>query len=290
MSAIGPLAGSTAASAAALQPPASRRDDVHAGARARRRSRSCSSTPGGDVDPLVSVLAATALLDIVAPSCPSSCSAPRARDPVPDGRDQPRLLAAQLTAPVWKALHMGVYVAYALIVLHVASACCSRSAQPWLARRPRRRRLLVVVGLHLVAARRERRDARGLPRLSIAPWRRRLRRRRHPGTPRGDRLPVRRARRRLPLRAIACRRSRTSASTRTVRSARAGSSNGCVVCPWHGYQYLPETGASPPPFTEKSADIPRADRRAAACWSIPRPNPPGTYVEPARIDGAARIA
>jgi len=27
--------------------------------------------------------------------------------------------------------------------------------------------------------------------------------------------------------------------------------DGCVTCPWHGYQYLPEDGASPPPFTEK---------------------------------------
>jgi nitrite reductase/ring-hydroxylating ferredoxin subunit len=27
--------------------------------------------------------------------------------------------------------------------------------------------------------------------------------------------------------------------------------DGCITCPWHGYQYLPETGASPPPFKEK---------------------------------------
>ena len=29
--------------------------------------------------------------------------------------------------------------------------------------------------------------------------------------------------------------------------------DGCVTCPWHGYQYRPETGAAPPPFTEKVA-------------------------------------
>jgi nitrite reductase/ring-hydroxylating ferredoxin subunit/DMSO/TMAO reductase YedYZ heme-binding membrane subunit len=29
--------------------------------------------------------------------------------------------------------------------------------------------------------------------------------------------------------------------------------DGCITCPWHGYQYLPQTGASPPPFTEKLA-------------------------------------
>jgi methionine sulfoxide reductase heme-binding subunit len=35
---------------------------------------------------------------------------------------------AQLTAPVWKALHMGVYAAYALVVAHVASARSRTSA------------------------------------------------------------------------------------------------------------------------------------------------------------------
>ncbi len=27
--------------------------------------------------------------------------------------------------------------------------------------------------------------------------------------------------------------------------------DGCITCPWHGWQYLPETGESPPPFKEK---------------------------------------
>lgn len=27
--------------------------------------------------------------------------------------------------------------------------------------------------------------------------------------------------------------------------------DGCITCPWHGYQYLPQNGQSPPPFTEK---------------------------------------
>ena len=26
---------------------------------------------------------------------------------------------------------------------------------------------------------------------------------------------------------------------------------GCITCPWHGYQYYPHNGQSPPPFTEK---------------------------------------
>ena len=34
--------------------------------------------------------------------------------------------------------------------------------------------------------------------------------------------------------------------------------NGHIVCPWHGYEYLPDNGRSPPPFTEK---IPTYDLR-----------------------------
>ncbi len=29
--------------------------------------------------------------------------------------------------------------------------------------------------------------------------------------------------------------------------------DGCITCPWHGYQYRPLDGCSPPPFTEKIA-------------------------------------
>ena len=58
---------------------------------------------------------------------------------------------------------------------------------------------------------------------------------------------------------------------------------GCITCPWHGYQYLPETGASPPPFVEK---IPTFNVRVknGRVWVDPRPNPAGTRAEPARLE------
>jgi hypothetical protein len=66
--------------------------------------------------------------------------------------------------------------------------------------------------------------------------------------------------------------------------------NGCIVCPWHGYEYRPDTRALPPPFTEKIPTF-RVRITHGSVLVDPRPNPPGTYVEPARIDGAdARIA
>src|SRR5215510_14456676 len=56
-----------------------------------------------------------------------------------------------LTAPVWKMLHMGVYVAYGLIVAHVALGALQSERSPWLAT------LLSggvvwVIGLHIAAA------------------------------------------------------------------------------------------------------------------------------------------
>ena len=58
--------------------------------------------------------------------------------------------------------------------------------------------------------------------------------------------------------------------------------DGCITCPWHGYQYRPETGASPAPFTEKvpTFDVGVRDGRV---WLNPHPKPAGTRVEPAKI-------
>ena len=54
--------------------------------------------------------------------------------------------------------------------------------------------------------------------------------------------------------------------------------DGCVVCPWHGYQYRPHDGTSPPPFTEKVPTF-RVKVAAGRVLVDPRPLPPGTPVE-----------
>src|SRR5204863_9040781 len=64
--------------------------------------------------------------------------------------------------------------------------------------------------------------------------------------------------------------------------------NGCITCPWHGYQYLPDTGASPPPFVEK---IPTFNVRVKSGRVLvhPKPNPPGQRAEPALIEPQPRV-
>ncbi|HTL10268.1 MAG TPA: Rieske 2Fe-2S domain-containing protein [Chitinophagaceae bacterium] len=51
--------------------------------------------------------------------------------------------------------------------------------------------------------------------------------------------------------------------------------DGCITCPWHGYQYLPGNGQSPPPFKEKVSTY---DLRVAEgkVWLHPSPLPEGT--------------
>jgi sulfoxide reductase heme-binding subunit YedZ len=63
--------------------------------------------------------------------------------------------------------------------------------------------------------------------------------------------------------------------------------DGCITCPWHGYQYRPETGASPPPFVEK---VPTFNVRVqdGRVFVHPKPNPAGVRAEPARIESAMR--
>ena len=61
--------------------------------------------------------------------------------------------------------------------------------------------------------------------------------------------------------------------------------DGCVTCPWHGFQYRPEDGCSPPPFTEKVATY-RLKLDGRRILLDPRPNAPGTYVEPVRVTEA----
>jgi nitrite reductase/ring-hydroxylating ferredoxin subunit/DMSO/TMAO reductase YedYZ heme-binding membrane subunit len=46
--------------------------------------------------------------------------------------------------------------------------------------------------------------------------------------------------------------------------------DGCITCPWHGYQYLPQNGQSPPPFKEKvnTYDVKIIDNKV---WLNPKP-------------------
>jgi methionine sulfoxide reductase heme-binding subunit len=51
--------------------------------------------------------------------------------------------------------------------------------------------------------------------------------------------------------------------------------DGCITCPWHGYQYLPQNGQSPPPFKEKVSTY-EVKVVEGKVWINPAPYPEGT--------------
>ncbi|MEP6148226.1 MAG: hypothetical protein ABJ201_12500, partial [Nisaea sp.] len=62
--------------------------------------------------------------------------------------------------------------------------------------------------------------------------------------------------------------------------------DGCVTCPWHGYQYRPEDGCSPAPFTEKVATY-RLRRDGDRLLIDAIALPPGTPVPPIQLEQSA---
>ena len=192
-----------------------------------------------------------------------------------------------LSPRVWKTLHMLVYLAYALTIVHVAFGALQAE----------RATLLVivlaagcvwVVGLHLVAAQREARVDRAVNCVRAAEDR-------FVRACRAEEIPDGRARvvcvsdERV---AIFRYDGRISAISNVCRHQNGPLGEGrivrgCVVCPWHGYEYLPDSGASPPPFTEK-VETYSVDIRDGWVWIDPQPHPPGTRLKPARfqLEGA----
>ena len=193
---------------------------------------------------------------------------------------------ANLSAPVWKALHMLVYVAYALIVLHVALGVLQAETNPLLA-------VLLglgmvwVLGLHVVAGRREAATDRAAASSAADGWvdvcavDDIAEKRGKVVTVSGERLAVFRYDGKISAMSNACQHQNGPLGEGKIV-------DGLVVCPWHGFQYKPDCGASPEPFTEKVPTF-RVAVSAGRVLVDPQPLPPGTAVEPALIEGRALI-
>jgi len=187
---------------------------------------------------------------------------------------------ANLSPPVWKTLHMGVYAAYAALLLHVALGALQSDRSPVLAA------LLAagfaaIAALHVVAAAREAK----VDRVEA------------PATGDGwvdacgvDEIPEKRARivvvggeRVAVFRYDGCVSAISNVCKHQGGPLGEGKVvDGCVTCPWHGYQYRPQNGQSPPPFTDRVATY-RVRIVTGRVQIDPRALPPGTPVEPARV-------
>lgn len=184
-----------------------------------------------------------------------------------------------LTPPLWKAIHMLVYAAYAAVVAHIAFGALQdggNGAFKWVTLAC----VALVTTLHVVAAQRDRRDEVAQRRVSNdVVWL-------SAGDPSsipdgrariillesGEKIAIFRNGDRLSGLANACAHQNGPLGEGRIVG-------GCVTCPWHGYQYRPEDGCSPAPFTEKVATY-RLKLNNGELFVDTTANAPGTYVEP----------
>ncbi len=190
-----------------------------------------------------------------------------------------------LTAPVWKALHMLVYFAYASLIVHVTFGVLQGETHPLFAVATGLG-FITVFTLHLAAA------------FSEKPADKELSSRNAPDEGFVDACGVADIRENRAR--IVCLSGERVAIFKYDGKISAVSNgcqhqngplgegkivNGCITCPWHGYQYNPDTGASPPPFVEKVPTFNVRVKRGRVLVH-PRANPAGVRAEPAVVETA----
>jgi DMSO/TMAO reductase YedYZ heme-binding membrane subunit/nitrite reductase/ring-hydroxylating ferredoxin subunit len=182
----------------------------------------------------------------------------------------------------WKRIHMLVYLAYALLVVHVAFGVLQSERSPALLG-VLALAVATVLTLHLAAAFKERRvdlERRALTEEGFVEVCdvNRINENRAVIVPLSEeRAAVFRYQGKISAVSNVCRHQNGPLGEGKII-------DGCITCPWHGYQYAPETGASPPPFTDKVSTF-RCKVVDRTVFIDPRPCPPGTFIEPARIEG-----
>ena len=182
---------------------------------------------------------------------------------------------------MWKALHMLVYIAYGFIILHVLLGIIQFETSPLFVTLLGMGLLSVIIA-HLLSSAQEHR----------------LDQQRPDATHHGfikicnvDDIPENRAKvvsvnqERI---AIFRYNNKVSAISNVCKHQNGPLGegriiDGCITCPWHGYQYLPHNGSSPAPFKEKVAtyDVKVINREI---WINPVPYPEGTERVPAIIN------
>ncbi|MCZ4316411.1 ferric reductase-like transmembrane domain-containing protein [Comamonadaceae bacterium G21597-S1] len=188
---------------------------------------------------------------------------------------------ATLGPRMWKAIHMGIYGAYALLVAHVMLGAVQGGKSPLFAFAVAAGAGLVAA-LHIIVGRRELRRDADLPApadgwlpvgpaLSIVDGCARI-----VTPPVGERIAVFRQANEIFAVSNVCRHQGGPLGEGRIV-------DGCITCPWHGYQYRPQDGHSPAPFTEKIATY-RTRIRGGSVYVQAQSAGLGQPVPPSRID------
>jgi methionine sulfoxide reductase heme-binding subunit len=185
-----------------------------------------------------------------------------------------------LTPRIWKILHMGVYIAYASIVLHVLLGALQDEISPALVA-TLAVGCLAVITLHLLAGKRERtKDLASIQAdqkfVKVGSVHDIQDNRAKVIVLNGERIAIFKYDKKLSAISNKCKHQNGPLGEGKIV-------DGCVTCPWHGYQYLPHNGSSPPPFREKVStyDVKVVDEEV---WINPSPYPEGTERPAARIN------
>lgn len=188
-----------------------------------------------------------------------------------------------LSPSAWKHLHMLVYFAYGALVLHVALGALQLEKSPVYSG-ALLLGVIVVGSLHLLAGRRE--FARDRARVNADPddarW-----------LDICDVSETRESRARVVCangheRIAIFRHNNTLSAVSNLCAHQGGPLgegrivDGCITCPWHGYQYFAHNGQSPPPFTEKIKTY-QVRIVGSRVQLDPTGFPEGTPVQPAPI-------
>jgi len=188
---------------------------------------------------------------------------------------------ANLSAPVWKAMHMLVYVAYILVVSHVALGIVQAEPVPIMAILTGAGFLWLIV-LHFISANKEKSidqknfEANKNGYVEVCSVTEIPENRAKIANIGGERIAVFKYDGKISAISNVCQHQNGPLGEGKIV-------DGYVTCPWHGFQYRPHDGASPAPFTEKvpTFNLMVLDGKVLV---NPKPNMAGTAVEPVTID------
>jgi nitrite reductase/ring-hydroxylating ferredoxin subunit len=196
----------------------------------------------------------------------------------------------RFTPRVWKALHMAVYAAYALIVVHVILGKLSSESgmEDTLYASMVMAGAIALVALHVGAAVREHRIDKGLwPMVQGAAPERWI------DAGLADDIPEGRAKIVSPPdgeRIAVFRHEGTVCAVANVCSHQNGPlGEGCIIdglitCPWHGYQFKLHDGCAPEPYTDRIATY-RVRLEGRRVFVDPTPQPLGASNPQVRLPG-----
>jgi methionine sulfoxide reductase heme-binding subunit len=182
-----------------------------------------------------------------------------------------------LSPKFWKALHMMVYLAYSLVIMHVMLGIIQLESSP-LIFSMLMGGLLTVATLHIAAGLKEWKFDQQQNILSEKDW--------VYVCEVGD---IEDSRAKMAIvgkeRVAVFKYGNKLSAVHNVCKHQNGPLgegkivDGCITCPWHGYQYQPGDGCAPPPFTEKLATY-RLRIQRSSVYVNTTAMPEGTAVEP----------